>query len=169
MQRMKTCMTSDESGAAAIELVLVIPIIILFAAAILDFGLLVKCNIALDSAATAAVRYRMDNPEKQRGAEDVKAYLKAIDPSLAGVEVRLTEGNVRREAYDHLFYIDETETVIPRKSYCSTQPFSIELAYRGKFKTLIGRGISLAAGGDGSLTASNVKSGSLDRTDGDTW
>lgn len=161
--------TDDESGTAVIEMLFVIPFIILFAAAILDFSLLVKCNMAMDSAATAAVRYCMDSPDKPRSAEDVKAYLKAINPSFDGIEVRLTEEAVQREAYDHLFYIDETETAIPRQSYCSMQPFSVELSYKGRFKTLIGQGISLASGGDGSLTAVNAKSGVLDKTDGDTW
>lgn len=169
MQPMNICRADDECGAAAVELIFVIPIIVLFAAAILDFSLLVKCNMTLDSAATAAVRYCMDSPEKPRSTEEIKSYLKTIDPSLSGVEVRLTEGAVQKEAYDHLFYIDETETTIPRKSYCSTQPFSVELAYKGKYKTLVGQGISLASGGDGSLTATNVKSGTLDITDGDTW
>lgn len=161
--------TDDESGAAAIELLFVIPIVILFAAAILDFSTLIKCNAALDSATTAAVRYCMDSPDKPRGIEEIKAYLKIVDPSLDDVDVRLTEGALRREAYDHLFYIDETETIIPRKSYCSTQQFSVHLTYRGRFKTLVGQAISLASGGDGALIVNNTKTGVLDKTDGGTW
>lgn len=169
MSHTETCPPGDEGGAAIIEMLFVIPVIILLAAAILDFSTLIKCNMALDSAATAAVRYCMDSPEKPRSEEEIKAYLKIVDPGLAGVEIHLTEGSVQKTAYEHLFYIDESERVIPRKSYCSMQPFSVELVYRCRFKTLVGQGISIASGGNGSLIAINKKTGILDRTDGDTW
>lgn len=169
MPQTRLCFTGDEEGAAVIEMLFVIPIIVVFAAAILDFSMLIKCNIALDSAATAAVRYCMDSSESPRSEEEVRAYLKVVDPSLADVEIHLTEEPVQRVTYNHLFYVDETERIIPRKSYCSMQPFTVELTYKSRFKTLIGQGVSLASGSDGSLTVVNKKAGTLDRTDGDTW
>lgn len=162
-------MIGDETGAAALELLFAIPLVMLFGAGILDLGTYIERNIALDMAATAAVRYCMDDPSRADNTESIKEYLSVVEPNLGDVSLRLTRQPACKQAYNHLFYIDESETAIARKSYCSYQPLSVEVSYQGQFKTLVGRGISIACGGNGSLKARNVKSGLLDMTDGDTW
>ncbi len=159
----------DEEGAAVIEMLFAVPIAVLFAAGILDMSTYISYCIAADCATTAAVRYCMDEPSRFGDESSIKTYLAKVEPSLKTASLSLSEQPVRKQAYDHLFYIDESEQVITRKSYCTYQPFSIELTYRSEFKTLLGKSISLACGGDGSLVVRNKKAGALDKTDGDTW
>lgn len=159
----------DESGAAALELLFAIPLVMLFGAGILDLGTYIERNIALDMAATAAVRYCMDDPSRVDSEDSIKEYLSVVEPNLGEVSLRLTRQPLCKQVYDHLFYIDQSEAAIARKSYCSYQPLSVEVSYQGQFKTLVGRGISIACGGNGTLKASNMKTGLLDMTDGDTW
>lgn len=160
---------SDEGGAAVVELMFVVPILVLVMAAVLDLSSYIKCNMALDSAATAAVRYCMDNPASAEDPQALKSYLSTIDPEMSKVGASVRTQDVRRESYKHLFYVDESDNAISRQSFCSFQPFSVELSYRAPYKTLVGKSISLAAGGDGTLVATSKKSGVMDRTDGDTW
>ena len=160
---------TDECGAAAIELLFAIPLVLVFAAGILDLSTYIERNITLDLATTAAVRYCMDDPSRIQDEASIREYLGKVEPSLGSFGMRITQGSSYKQKYTHLFFIDESESALKRTSYCSYQRFKIELSYKSEFKTLVGKSISLACGGDGSLTASNSKSGSLDKTDGDTW
>ena len=169
MRVFNTGQQRDESGAAVIELMFVVPILVLVMAAVLDLSTYIKCNMALDSAATAATRYCMDNPASADDAQALSEYLATIDPEMGGIGVRVSKGDTAKEAYKHLFYVDESDNAISRQSFCSFQPFSVELTYQTPYKTLVGKSISLAAGCDGSLVATSSKSGVIDRTDGDTW
>lgn len=159
----------NETGAAAVELVFAVPILVLLAAGLLDLSMLVRCNIALDSAATATVRYCMDNPDNAESVEVLREYLSTVEPDMADATIGVSKGDVRKEAYEHFFYVDESEDVISRQSFCSFQPFSIKLTYRTPYRTLIGKTLSAATGGDGMLVATCTKAGVMDRTDGDTW
>ena len=159
----------SEDGAAIVELVFALPIVLLMAAAVLDLSALIKCNLALDSAATAAVRYCMDMPQAADDPAMLKRYLTSIDPELERAELSVSLGSRESQGYTHLIYPGASESIISRESNCTYQPFSVELSYVGSFYTLVGRGISLANGGDGSLKAVCRESGCLDRTDGSTW
>ncbi|MGN0039377.1 MAG: TadE/TadG family type IV pilus assembly protein [Coriobacteriales bacterium] len=159
----------SEEGAAVIEMVFALPVILLMAAAVLDLSALIKCNLALDSAATAAVRYCMDDPAAADKPAELKSYLVRIDPSMKETELTVSLGGLDSQNYTHLIYPYESEALVKRPSRCTYQPFSVELSYTGSFYTLVGRGISLASGGDGSLKAVCCESGCLDRTDGSTW
>ena len=159
----------SEDGAAIVELVFALPIVLLMAAAVLDLSALIKCNLALDSAATAAVRYCMDIPEMSGDPAAVKSYLASIDPAFADLELSVSLGAEESRSYTHIVYPGASEAAIRRESRCTYQPFSVELSYTGSYYTLVGRGISLAVGGDGSLSARCRESGCLDRTDGSTW
>ncbi|MGN0073318.1 MAG: TadE/TadG family type IV pilus assembly protein [Coriobacteriales bacterium] len=158
-----------EDGAAVIELVFVLPLVLLMAAAVLDLSALIKCNLALDSAATAAVRYCMDAPSAADNPAELKRYLVCIDPAMEGAELSVSLGDRTSQGYTHLIYPGASESVVARASSCTYQPFSVELSYTGSYYTLVGRGISLACGGDGSLKAVCRESGCLDRTDGSSW
>lgn len=159
----------SEDGAAVIELVFALPVVLLMAAAVLDLSALIKCNLALDSAATAAVRYCMDSPTAADDPAELKRYFACIDPSLEGAELSVTLGRQDSQGYTHLIYPGASESLISRESSCTYQPVTVELSYTGSFYTLVGRGISLASGGDGSLKAVCRESGCIDRTDGSTW
>ena len=159
----------SEDGAAIIELVFALPIVLLMAAAVLDLSALIKCNLALDSAATAAVRYCMDIPEAAGDPATLRSYLASIDPAYAELGLSVSLGAEESRSYTHIVYPGASEAAIRRESRCTYQPFSVELSYTGSYYTLVGRGISLAAGGDGSLSARCRESGCIDRTDGSTW
>ena len=75
-----------EEGAAVIEAVFALPLVLLMVAGVLDLSALVKCRLSLDSAATAAVRYCMDIPEMAGDPAAVKSYLASIDPASVGIE-----------------------------------------------------------------------------------
>lgn len=158
-----------EEGAAVIEAVFALPLVLLMVAGVLDLSALVKCRLSLDFAATAAVRYCMDIPEMAGDPAAVKSYLASIDPAYADLELSVSLGAEESRSYTHIVYPGASEAAIRRESRCTYQPFSVELSYTGSYYTLVGRGISLAVGGDGSLSARCCESGCLDRTDGSTW
>ena len=158
-----------EEGAAVIEAVFALPLVLLMVAGVLDLSALVKCRLSLDSAATAAVRYCMDTPQAADDPVMLKRYLASIDPELERAELSVSLGARESQGYTHLIYPGASESVISRESNCTYQPFSVKLSYAGSFYTLVGRSISLASGGDGSLKAICRESGCLDRTDGSTW
>lgn len=53
----------DESGAAIVELVMAVPVLLLFIFAVIDLTVLMQTRSTMDTAATAAVRYVEDRPE----------------------------------------------------------------------------------------------------------
>lgn len=159
----------SEEGAAVIEAVFALPLVLLMVAGVLDLSALVKCRLSLDSAATAAVRYCMDIPEAAGDPATLRSYLASIDPAYAELGLSVSLGAEESRSYTHIVYPGVSEAAVRRESRCTYQPFSIELSYTGSYYTLVGRGISLAAGGDGSLSARCRESGCIDRTDGSTW
>lgn len=161
--------THGEDGAAIVEFVFVVPMIILMVAGVLDLSALIKCNLALDSAATAAVRYCMDIPQAAEDTDELKRYLATIDPAFENLELSVSLGGLEHDSYTHIFYQDLSDNPIKRDSNCSYQPFIVELIYTGSYYTLVGRGISLASGGNGSLKVTSCEAGCIDRTDGSTW
>lgn len=159
----------SEEGAAVIEAVFALPLVLLMVAGVLDLSALVKCRLSLDSAATAAVRYCMDIPEAAGDPATLRSYLASIDPAYAELGLSVNLGAEESRSYTHIVYPGVSEAAVRRESRCTYQPFSVELSYTGSYYTLVGRGISLAAGGDGSLSARCRESGCIDRTDGSTW
>ncbi len=159
----------SEEGAAVVEAVFALPLVLLMVAGVLDLSALVKCRLSLDSAATAAVRYCMDIPEAAGDPAALRSYLASIDPAYAELGLSVSLGAEESRSYTHIVYPGVSEAAVRRESRCTYQPFSVELSYTGSYYTLVGRGISLAAGGDGSLSARCRESGCIDRTDGSTW
>ena len=170
MKRTTYHASKDEDGAAIVEMVLVIPIVVLLMAGLLDLSAYIKCNITMDSAATAAARFCMDDPSNSTNQAAISSYLARIDSELSDVKVSVETGKPITETYTHYLYPDISDNHIERPgSVCTYTPFVVELTCTKSFFTPIGRGISLASGGDGSLTVTSRQAGQLDMTKGDTW
>ena len=166
------CCTLNEEGAAAVEMVMAIPLLMILVAGLLDLSAYIGCCLSTDAMATAAVRYCMDNPEHAETPSLVKSYIAQISPAFAsqGVDISISVGEAEAEQYTHHFYTDSSSPALERpNSNISYKPISVRINYTGSFYTSIGRLISQATGGDGSLEVSAYQAGTLDTTDGQTW
>lgn len=159
----------DEEGAAILELVMITPVLVIFAAGILDLSLYIKCNMTVDSASTALARRCMDDPSLAKSNAELCSYLSIVEPTLTDAEVTVETKDAVCENYTYNVYPDNAGGHVTRNSSNSYTPFTVTVSYAGSFFTPIGRGISLAAGGDGSLTVMHSQTGRLDTTSGATW
>lgn len=159
----------DEGGAAVVEMVMILPVLALLVCGILDMGAYLKAGVTVDTAATTAVRYLMDDPT--RSADELQTYLGRVDPAFGGscTEVAVAWGDAECTTYTHRFYND-LKNVAPRNgSTVTVRPVAVTVTYTGAFLTPLGRAVGLATGTDGSLVACSTQVGELDLTDGATW
>lgn len=160
---------ANEDGAAIVELVVVVPILIVLVAGILDLSLLIKSNMATDAAATALARRCMDDPSLASDNQQLCAYLKLIEPGLENATVKISKESEQKQPYVYSVYPDESENRVTRTSYNSYVPFTVSIDWQKNYYTLIGRGISYACGDNGELRVHSAQTGRLDTTSGATW
>lgn len=180
--------SEKEHGAAIVEFVLCIPMLICLVAAMIDAAYYIRYQIEVDSATSAATRYLMDYPlrlpsDDDRSSADLdglKEYLADTYPALfkstweggnclsisvdAG-DVEYPDGDGNHYAgYEHKIYLGD-QFYSRQNSARAEQDVIVTITYKTKFPTLIGSLIS----SDGSLTAKASEHGILDRTGGSTW
>lgn len=159
----------SEDGAAIVELVMVVPILVVLVAGLLDLSLLIKSNMAADAASTALARRCMDDPNLADDTQQLSAYLALIEPGLQSASVNVSKEREQKDPYVYSVYPDESENRVTRSSYNSYVPFTVSISYQRNYYTLIGRGISYACGGNGMMHVQSAQAGRLDTTSGATW
>lgn len=172
---MSRCRTQrEETGAAVLEFVFIMPALLLFACAVLDTAAYIKAGITADTAATAGVRYLMDSASsaEEISERDVVSYLGRVDKAFATgqAQVSISAGDTVTETYTHRFYINNSarETQLNRtSSKVTTQPIAVTVACQGFCITPVGK--LLFAGTDGSGFVCATQCGEIDLTDGATW
>lgn len=95
-----------ESGQATVELAIVLPFIVLLAAALIQFGLIVADQLAVWNAARSAARAAAISPEPQVAAQQVAYDAVGLRP----LQVTLTTFNDVVSV--HVVYIDRTDLPI---------------------------------------------------------
>lgn len=180
----------SEHGAAIIELLMVVPVLMLFIFAILDFSIYIKTVSTMDTAATAAVRWAQEQPEqvleqgvanqtwarparlKGNAEESMAKYLNtAISETDAfgkpieegGIEVTLHLGEHYINTYTHRLYDDSSILLEREGSRVSFLPFSVTVDYGFSFPTPLGKALNDA------LPHTVTQAGTIDMLDGETW
>lgn len=167
----------EEEGAAIVEFVFALPVLLLFVCAVLDASVYIKAGITADTAATAAVRYLMDESSSTgvaQAQQELGSYLARVDAAFAlqGASVKVDLGETSTSRYTHRFYMDDGEDAVlleRKNSAVVTQPVAVTVTYTGAFLTPLGRAASLSAGQGGKLVVTAVQNGDIDLTGGSTW
>jgi Flp pilus assembly protein TadG len=92
-----------EHGQATVELAVVLPFIVLLAAALIQCGLVVANQLAVWTAARGAARAAAISPDPQRSAERAASRASTLQPLQV---VLTTDDNVISA---HVMYVDRTD------------------------------------------------------------
>lgn len=148
----------DESGAAAIELIGVLPIMLVLALCIVDAALMVCTNAEAHWAATAAARELCANPNATDA--DLLETARAAAPA-ANVTITRSTGAEQATRYAH--HLERGD----RQSTATTQQVTVTATASRPTLTVIGS-LMYPAGTEGHTATSHVNV-SVDRTRGSTW
>lgn len=151
---------TDESGASIIELVLVVPIMLLLACALLDFAMMLTVSSQANTAAESAARTLLVKPDASNDEllEAAKSAVPAADSS--NVSVSVSAGAKAATSYTHHFPSGTNRT-----STVTTQPETVSVTVERKWTTLIGKALN----GSDSYHAEASSTVNVDRTDGSNW
>ena len=168
-----------ERGAAVIEMVMAVPVLVILICGIVDLSTYIKVCTTVDTAATVATRYIVDDPSltPDRYKDEAKIR-KCVNDSFAedlgGLDVKVSynESKLKKETYTHHFYTEETNDDITSmtRTNCQLtyQPFTVTVTYQGEWWTPFGRLIGRAVNEDHSadMVVTSKQAGQVDLTQG---
>ena len=157
--------TPSEEGAAALELALAAPIVLILAAGCSTLAGYLHQTFEVDSAATAAARYLMNRPGVRVSDQALESYLDEAFPGLG-----FGEG----DATVHVSWTGREKTSYAYRLYEGGEATDVDASFESeRFDVTVEAsavlpGISYASG-DGQTKVSSTKSGETDQTGGEQW
>lgn len=151
---------TDESGASIIELILVVPIMILLACALLDFAMMLTVSSQANTAAASAARTLLVKPDASN--DELLEAAKSAVPAAGGSTVSISVSASAKEATSYTHHFPSGTN---RKSTVTTQPETVSVTVERKWMTLIGEALN----GSDSYLAEASSTVNVDRTDGSNW
>lgn len=158
----------DERGASALELAICMPILLLFAVALLDLGNMILTNTAANSGATAAARTLVVTPDADDAA--LRAAAESDAPTLKAMDYTVTVswGDNKQTDYVHHFaQADGTTKDIAATR--TTQAATVTITAKRPWQTVFGKAWGAACGMGDMLVATCSSTSDVDRTDGSNW
>lgn len=183
IRRLADKLDEGSRGAAAVELVLVAPIVILMLSVVMDVSLYMKTAMVADECATAGCRYAMNHPDLvSADTTTLAAKIKndVIDSGFSEVKAEGIKSTVTvtypggsyapvSDPYTYRFYANGVDEDT-RDSQRSYQTFTVRVVLERPFYTSVGAlAATLAGSEDGNLISAARQVGHADKTSGGTW